>query len=178
MTVASRTLRSTPHRDAASTWAAIVALLTRGQNPAAAAELQSVAGVATSIIADGAPKTSAIVVTSDGPRTRIYCVYDDDALDDSSASEDALGYDPLKGDWAVSLPCNAEDLDWVQKALTRHSTRVSARDVADGMAIAEKSSSSSASNQPLTVNLQGVFKCPPSAPTHIPTRSRMLQKTS
>ena len=157
MTVASRTFRSTPHRDAASTWAAIVDLLTRGQNPTALAELQSVAGVAASIIADAAPKTSPIVVKSSGPRTRIYCIYDDDALDDAGASEDALGYDPLQGDWSVSLPCNADDLDWVQKALKRHSTRVSARDVADGIAV-EKSASTTASTEPLVVNLQGVFK--------------------
>jgi hypothetical protein len=157
MTVASRTFRSTPHRDAASTWAAIVALLTRGQNPTALAELQSVAGVAASIIADAAPNTSPIVVMSDGPRTRIYCVYDDEALDDASASEDALGYDPLQGDWSVSLPCNEENLDWVQKALKRHSTRISARDVADGVAV-EKSASTLTSAQPLVVNPQGVFK--------------------
>jgi len=84
-------------------------------------------GSAASIIADQAPKDAPIVVTCDGPRTRIYCLYDEDAVDGSDASEDALGFDPLKGDWRVSLPCSADDLAWVQKLLAQKSTRITAR---------------------------------------------------
>src|SRR6266567_5295284 len=112
-TVASRTFRSTPHRDAAQTWSAIVDLLTQGRTGDVRNELIAVSGIASSVIADQAPKTAAIVVTCDGPRTRIYCVYDDDALDDSEENEDTLGFDALKGDWRISLPCQAEDLSWV-----------------------------------------------------------------
>ena len=36
-----------------------------------------------------------------------------DAIDGSEAKEDPLGFDPLKGDWHVSLPCLLEDLTWV-----------------------------------------------------------------
>ena len=97
-TVASRTFRSTPGRDALATWTAIVDLLTKGQIGAARTELLAVGGVAASVIADQAPKDAAIVVTCDGPRTRIYCLYDDDAIDGGDANEDALGFDPLKGD--------------------------------------------------------------------------------
>lgn len=127
-TVASRSFRSTPQRDALQTWTAIVALLTQGKTGAARTELLAVAGVAASVIADQAPKDAAIVVTCDGPRTRIYCLYDDDAIEGSDANEDALGFDPLKGDWRVSLPCLADDLAWVQGALKQHSSRVTARD--------------------------------------------------
>ena len=89
-----------------------------GHKPAAhGLELLAVDGLAASIIADQAPKDAAIVVTCDGPRTRIYCLYDDDAIDGSDANEDALGFDPLKGDWRMSLPCLADDLAWVQAAL-------------------------------------------------------------
>lgn len=102
-TVASRTFRSTPQRDAHTTWTAIVDLLTQGKTCAARTELMAVAGVAASVIADQAPKDGAIVVTCDGPRTRIYCIYDDDAIDGADANEDPLGFDPLKGDWRVSL---------------------------------------------------------------------------
>jgi hypothetical protein len=102
--VAERTIRSTPHRDAAQTWATIVELLTQGRRDAARNELLSVSGIASSVIADQAAKTGAIVVTCDGPRTRIYCLYDDDAIDSSDANEDTLGFDPLKGDWAVLSP--------------------------------------------------------------------------
>jgi hypothetical protein len=126
-TVASRTFASTPKRDAAETWAAIVDLLTQGRNGAARNELLAVLGVAASLIADQAPKDAPIVVTCDGPRTRIYCFYDDDAIEGSDANEDALGFDPLEGDWRVSLPCPTDDLSWVQRALKKHSTRITAR---------------------------------------------------
>jgi hypothetical protein len=128
-TVASRTFKSTPERDAARTWTAIVDLLTPGNTGAARAELLAVAGIAASVIADQTPKEAAIIVTCDGPRTRIYCLFDDDAVEGSDANEDALGFDPLKGDWRVSLPCLADDLAWVQSALKKHSTRITARDL-------------------------------------------------
>jgi hypothetical protein len=127
-TVASRTFKSTPQRDAAGTWAAIVDLLTQGEAGDARSELLTVAGIAASVIADQASKDAAITVTCDGPRTRIYCLYDDDAIDGSDANEDALGFDPLKGNWQVSLPCLADDLAWVQSALKKHGTRITARD--------------------------------------------------
>lgn len=127
-TVVSRTFRSIPHRTAHDTWAAIVGTLTKGSGGAKHEELMAVAGIAASIIADQVPRDAAIVVTCDGPRTRIYCLYDDDAIDGSDASEDTLGFDPLGGEWAVSLPCAAEDLSWVQGALKQHSSRITARD--------------------------------------------------
>ena len=127
-TVASRTFKSTPQRDAARTWTAIVDLLTQGNVGDARSELLAVAGIAASVIADQAPKDAAIIVTCDGPRTRIYCLYDDDAIDGSDANEDALGFDPLKGNWQVSLPCLNDDLAWVQSALKKHGSRITARD--------------------------------------------------
>jgi hypothetical protein len=127
-TVASRTFRSTPERDAARTWTAIVDLLTQGREGKPRNELLAVAGIAASVIADQAPKDTAITVTCDGPRTRIYCLYDEDAVEGSDANEDPLGFDPLNGDWRVSLPCVAEDLPWVRSALKKHGDRITARD--------------------------------------------------
>jgi hypothetical protein len=103
-------------------------LLTQGKQGAARDELMAVAGVASAVIAERAPADAAIVATCDGPRTRVYCLYDDDAIEGADAKEDALGYEPLQGDWAVSLPCPADDLAWVQRALKAKSTRVTARD--------------------------------------------------
>jgi len=132
-TVARRAIRSTPHRDAHVSWLAIVDLLVQGRGGGARDELLAVAGTAASVIADQAPRDAAIVVTCDGPRTRIYCLYDEDAIDGSDASEDSLGYDPLQGDWHVSLPCLADDLAWVQAALKKHSQRITARDSAESI---------------------------------------------
>jgi hypothetical protein len=127
-TVARRTFNSTPQRDAAQTWLAVVDLLTKGRAGKDRTELLAVAGVVASVIADQAPRDAPIVVTCNGPQTRIYCLYDDDAVDGSDANEDTLGYDPLNGDWQISLPCLPDDLTWVQSALKKHSTRIVARD--------------------------------------------------
>lgn len=137
-TVASRTFKSTPERDAGRTWTAIVDLLTRGEAGAARTELLSVAGVAASVIADQAPKNAAITVTCDGPRTRIYCIYDEDAVEGADANEEPLGFDPLNGNWHVSLPCLADDLAWVQNALKKHSARITARDLETPVSAAEE----------------------------------------
>jgi hypothetical protein len=129
-TVARRTFNSTPQRDAAQTWNAIVDLLTKGRSCPARTELLAVTGIAASIVADRSPGTSPIVITCEGPQTRIYCLYDDSAIEGSDANEDILGYDPLNGDWRVSLPCLPDDLSWVQDALKKHSNRIVARDEA------------------------------------------------
>ncbi|BCH26849.1 hypothetical protein [Mesorhizobium sp. L-8-3] len=152
-TVASRTFQSTPGRDALATWNAIVDLLTKGTAGAARTELLAVGGVAASIIADQAPRDAAITVTCDGPRTRIYCLYDDDAIDGGGANENALGYDPLKGDWRVSLPCEIDDLAWVQAALKKHSTRITARD--REKAVKDTGGAEAAAAQTLTLDPKG-----------------------
>ncbi|MGH6866004.1 MAG: hypothetical protein ACREDO_07530 [Methyloceanibacter sp.] len=153
-TVVSRTFRSTPHRDAHRTWTAIVDLLTQRRPGPARDELMAVAGVAASIIADQAPREAAIIVTCDGPRSRIYCLYDDDAIDGSDAKEDPLGFDPLNGDWRVSLPCAADDLGWVQAALKKRSTRITARDSASTTTINEDSGGA-AKGQTLALDPKG-----------------------
>ena len=153
-TVVSRTFRSTPYRDAMQTWDLIVDLLTQGKDSSARTELCAVAGIASSLIADQAPTTAPIVVTCDGPRTRIYCLYNDDALDGSNANEEYLSFDPVKGDWAVSLPCHKEDLSWVQGALKKHSVRITARDLDAGISIEESTTKA----QSLTLNVEGFLK--------------------
>jgi hypothetical protein len=126
-TVIRRSFRATPFRDAHATWVTIVDLLTRGRDGNARRQLMAVSGTAASVIADQAPRDEPIIVTCNGPRTRIYCMFDDDALDGSDASEEPVGFDPLNGDWQVSLPCPEEDLAWVQGALARHGARITAR---------------------------------------------------
>lgn len=156
-TVARRDFRSVPHRDAAATWAAIVDLLTAGGSDAEKRkELLSVSGVASSAIADQGPRDSPIVVTCDGPRTRIYCSYDDDAMDDSSSNEATLGFDALNGDWQVSLPVAEEDLAWVQAALKKHSNRIVARDKDTGIEVEQKSQATASGA--LVLDVEGFMK--------------------
>lgn len=153
--VASRVFRSTPHRDTIETWEAIVEMLTRGEDSPAKAELLSVTGIASCIIAEHAPADSAIVVTADGPRTRLYCLYDEDAIDGSGAKEDALGYDPLAGNWAVSLPCPKDDLEWVTRALHGKSKRISARDMSSTIEVPENAASKA---QPFNLDVEAFLK--------------------
>lgn len=153
-TVVSRTFRSSPHRDALQTWDAVVELLTQGKDGDARTQLKAVAGVAASLISDQAPKDAPIVATCDGPRTRIYCLFDEDAIDGSDASEHALGFEPLKGDWAVSLPCPTDELTWVQAALKKSSNRITARDMAQGIATDDQATNA----QALSLNLEGFLK--------------------
>jgi hypothetical protein len=153
-TVASRVILSSPHRDSASTWELIVDLLTQDKNGAARTELISVAGVASAIIAERAPKDAAIIVTCDGPRTRIYCLYDDDAIEGGDGNEEPLGYEPLKGDWAVSLPCANDDLGWVQRALKAKSSRITARDQSSKLGDEETANKS----EGLTLNVEAFLK--------------------
>ncbi len=143
-TVVSRTFRSTPHRDAHATWHAIVELLTKGKASAARTELLAASGIGATVIADQAPRDAAIIITCDGPRTRVYCTYDDDAIDGSNANEDTLGFDAVNGDWAMSLPCQPEDLAWIQDALKEISTRITARDLTASIGLKEAESSSAA----------------------------------
>lgn len=155
-TVASRVIRSSPHRDTSATWDFIVNLLTQGKNGDARAELMSVAGTASAIIAEQAPKDAAIVVTCDGPRTRIYCLYNDAAIEGDSAKEESMGYDPLKGQWAISLPCPADDLAWVQRSLKAKSSRISARDMSNKLGGEEEVAAKSQGG--LTLNVERFLK--------------------
>jgi hypothetical protein len=136
-----------------STWSAIVELLTQGKTGDARNELLAIAGVASSLIADQAPKTAPIIVTCDGPRTRIYCVYDDDAVGDSEENESALGFDPLKGGWRISLPCLKDDLPWVQAALRKHCSRITGRDLSTG--VSDVDEANKAKPEPLVVDSKG-----------------------
>ncbi|MDC7817361.1 hypothetical protein [Pseudomonas sp. BLCC-B112] len=155
--VVSRVIRSLPQRSTADTWSFIVDLLTKGEQGEKRDELLSVSGVASSIIAEQAVKDAAIVVTCDGPRTRIYCLYDDDALAVGDEKEDRLGHDALKGDWAVSLPCPEDDLAWVQRALKAKSSRITARDMTQGLGD-ESSGTQAATDSAFTVDVDRFLK--------------------
>jgi hypothetical protein len=155
--VVSRVIRSSPQRSTADTWSFIVELLTKGEQGDKRDELLSVSGVASSIIAEQAAKDAAIVITCDGPRTRIYCLHDDDALAVGDEKEDRLGHDALKGDWAVSLPCPEDDLAWVQRALKAKSSRITARDMTKSLG-EESSGTQAATDSAFTVDVDRFLK--------------------
>jgi hypothetical protein len=157
-TVVRRVIRSSPHRDTVATWEKIVDLLTRGSTGPNRDELLKVRSVASAMIAERAPDTAPIVVVCDGPRTRIYCRYDDKAIEGTDAEEEAFGFDPLNGNWTISLPAPADDLSWVQTELKTRSSRVTARDMSE-KAVADPSEAASATaNNNFTVDEEAFLK--------------------
>lgn len=155
--VVVRRIIATPARHASETWAKIVNLIAPSQG-AARTELESVAGIACSLISDEAFKDATAAVRGKGPRVRFYCLYDDDAISGENASEAALATVPTEGDWTMSLPCPSDDLEWVQAALKKKSTRVTARDLSEPVTDDEESQSEEASAKTITINREAFFR--------------------
>lgn len=154
MTVVSRTLRAIPHRSASDTWNLIVDLLAPSAGKARS-ELQSVIGTTSSLIAEEVMTEAAIVVYGAGPRVRIYCLYNEDALEGDKASESTLSFVPTDGDWKLSLPCPSDDLQWVQKALKTKSSRITAR---DKDATVEDSDSANRADNSITIDKEAFLR--------------------
>lgn len=129
MTVVARRIIATPARPSSEAWAVMVDLLAPDKGSEARKELESVAGIASNLIADEAFEFAAGVVHGSGPRVRLYCLYGEKAVSGDWASESALAFNPTAGDWRMSLPCPAEDLGWVRDALKEKSNRITARDM-------------------------------------------------
>jgi hypothetical protein len=153
-TVLARRVASTPVRTAKQTWDRIVELLAPDPASPARKDLALAAGVACASIASEATREDAIIVWGTGPRVRIYCVFDDDAITGDSVNEDPLPTTPAEGDWRMSIPCPPEDLTWSADALAvagRFAVRATGQDVDTG-------ETSAAAAQPVGINLTEFFK--------------------
>jgi hypothetical protein len=148
MTVVSRRVLATPARSASAAWNVIVELVTK-PGSAARQELLDIEGVASCLIADESLKADPCVIFGSGPRLRVYCLHDEDAIVGEKASEAALTFTPTEGEWHMSLPCSAEDLAWVEQSLKKRSTHVTAREA--GTAVGDEATSASASAAPAAV---------------------------
>jgi hypothetical protein len=156
-TVVVRRIAATPARPAAEAWRVIAGLLAPYEN-AARQELSRVAGVTMSLIAAEAMRHSPIVVHGVGPRLRVYCLYDEEAILGEGASEEPLGWCPTDGEWAMSLPCPPEDLQWVAAALARVSTRVTARDLAEAAPSGTREQARAANSELGPVDLEAFLR--------------------
>lgn len=125
-TVIRRTVRATPYRTGAETWTFICNLLAE-QGTSPRSELERVAGIAEQLLCSESPKSAPIVVYGTGPRVRIYCLYDEDALTEDDANEYSLPFDPTDGEWKMSIPAEEDDVNWANAEFKRHSARIAAR---------------------------------------------------
>ena len=157
--VVARRIIATPARHASEAWATIVALIAPDQNSRARKELESVAGIASALIADAAFKDVPAVVRGKGPRVRIYCLYNDDAIRGEDANEAALATVPTGEEWKLSLPCLMDDLEWVQAALKNKSARITARDLSEPVTDDDDDSQrENASAKAVTINREVFFR--------------------
>ena len=156
MTVVARRIRATPERGASDAWQLIVDLIAP-KDGAARRELLGIEGIASSIISTESPKDAAMIVRGKGPRVRMYCLYDDEAISGDDASETALADCPTDGEWSMSLPADADDVAWVKDALAKKSVRVTVREksepVDDGEAQSKQASTTEAS-----INMEAFLK--------------------
>jgi hypothetical protein len=118
------------------TWRLITALISTHRS-GAREELERVAGIAASLIADEAPTEAPIVVAGCGPRLRIYCLYGEDAIVDDNSDEAELAWNPTDGNWKMWLPSSSEDIDWVKATLAKHAERILAYDLDKKEAVGE-----------------------------------------
>jgi hypothetical protein len=152
----ARRVASTPTRTATQTWEKIVEILAPDANSSARNELAAAAGVACASISSEASKDAGIVVWGGGPRVRVYCVFDEDAITGEDVNEDPLPKSPTEGDWKMSIPCPPEDVAWSNSKLAAVSSRISARSLEDD--VEEEHSKSAAEASAATINLKEFLK--------------------
>jgi hypothetical protein len=128
MSTIRRDFRASPHRTGSETWEAIARLLAPDDKSLARKELMSIVGTASQLIATEAVKDHPIIASGSGPRVRVYCLYDDAALNAENSKESALAFNATEKDWKVSIPVEAEDLSWSKAEIKKYSTRISVRE--------------------------------------------------
>jgi hypothetical protein len=149
-TVLARRVASTPVRTAAQTWEKIVEIIAPDPQSPARKELAKATGVACASIASEAPKDAAMVVWGGGPRVRVYCVFDDDAITQDGLNEDALPKSPTEGAWQMSIPCLPEDVKWSSESLAAVSNKISVRSVDEE--VADDDSNATTSKSSMSIN--------------------------
>jgi len=159
MTVLARKVTATPVRLATDAWQRIVDLVAP-TNAAARTELMSIVGVASSLITEESMKSSPIIVTGDGPRVRLYCIYGEDAIEGSKTNEATIPGSPAENgdDWKMSLPCPSDDLEWVRASLKKRSTRVTARDMSETRLPEEADEDTATSASAATINMESFLR--------------------
>lgn len=156
-TVMARRVASTPTRNATETWTKIMDIVAPDPASDARKELAKATGVACSSIASEATKDAPIVIWGGGPRVRVYCVFDDDAITQDNINEDALPKSPTQGDWRMSVPCLPEDLAWSNAKLAGASGRFTARSM-DEEVEDDEPKAAAAAVVPISINLGEFLK--------------------
>ena len=155
-TIVKRTIRATPHRTSSAAWRLMKELVAPDASSSARRELTKVDAVLGQLIASESFFDEPVVVHGGGPRVRLYCLYNDAAVEGDDADERGLTSCPTEGDgWAMSVPCGEDDFVWVTKDLAKHGRRVTARRA--GEPVAEEKGEEVAT-QSASINLEEFLK--------------------
>src|SRR5436190_14192602 len=128
MSTVARKFTASPARLSSQAWTEIAKLVC-GTDEKSLAEFTAVVGIGSSLLNDQLFEGNPMVVVSEGPRLRIYCLYGEDAISGEDKNEEPLSWRPTKGEWHAFLPCTADEIKETQKALKSKSRRFSAYDV-------------------------------------------------
>lgn len=127
-----RQIASLPFRSTSETWEVIAKLVT-GKDTVDAAQLTAAASIAAMAIADEHAASTPILVRGEAPRLVIYTAHGVNAME-LGAEIDSLSWNPTGGPgWAVSIPCDADDVEWMNAALRARAPRVSVYDASAGL---------------------------------------------
>jgi hypothetical protein len=122
-----RDISSMPVRSARDTWRVIVELVTGGDS-VDKQQLDAAASIMESLIADELPARVPITFKGGSVRVVVYCLYNEDAME-AGLAVDKLSTNPTAGDWRATAPCEAEDVDWMNKSLKTRAPRITVHDV-------------------------------------------------
>jgi hypothetical protein len=131
-----RDIASIPVRSARDTWLAVVELVT-ATDSVDKQQLDAAASIMESLIADEMPARVPITFKGSGARVLVYCLYNEDAME-AGLAVDKLSSNPTAGDWLATAPCEAEDVDWMNKSLKTRAPRVAVHDVDEKSADADE----------------------------------------
>ena len=131
-----RDIASIPVRSASETWRDIIELVTDSDS-VDKQQLDAAASVMESLIADETSAHVPIIFKGNGVRVVIYCLYNEDAIE-AGLAMDKLSTNPTAGDWRATAPCEAEDVDWMNKSLKARAPRITVHDVAEKPAEAKE----------------------------------------
>jgi hypothetical protein len=154
MTVVARRFLARPVRGATETWAAIVDCVCKS-DPQSRREFEKITGEASALIASDIMKEYPFVIMGSGPRLRVYCLYDEDAISGDDKNEEPLGWNPTEGDCMAYLPCTTEECDFFKATLHKKTSRIKCYDVKEGIPEQEQAE---AKSEGLTIDIEGFRK--------------------
>jgi hypothetical protein len=134
-----RDIAAVPLRSGAATWTAIVDLVTKADS-IDVGQLSAAATVMATLLSEDHYADHPLTLSGDGARLVIYCAYSAEAMA-LGMSVNALNWNPTAKDWALYVPCEEDDLEWVKAALASRAPRLLVHALKDNPAVLKEEAS-------------------------------------